>query len=58
MSLDVLRKYTQLRGDASQSLAEALRTNDPDGIIDALEMARRAPYTARGMEPPRSRTNE
>jgi rhomboid protease GluP len=52
MTLDVLRKYTQLRGDASQSLAEALGMNDPVRIREALEMARRAPYIARGMEPP------
>ena len=52
MTLDVLKKYTQLRGDASQSLAEALRTNDPDRIREALDMARRAPYIARGVEPP------
>ena len=52
MTLDVLRKYTQLRGDAAQSLAEALRMNDPQRIREALEMARRAPYIARGMEPP------
>ena len=52
MTLDVLRKYTRLRGDASQSLAEALRMNDPERIREALEMARRAPYIARGMEPP------
>jgi rhomboid protease GluP len=52
MTLDVLRKYTQLRGDASQSLADALRMNDPERIREALEMARRAPYIARGVEPP------
>lgn len=52
MTLDVLRKYTQLRGDASQSLAEALRMNEPERIREALEMARRAPYIARGTEPP------
>ena len=51
-TLDVLRKYTQLRYEASQSLAEALRMNDPEGIREALEMARRAPYIARDMVPP------
>jgi rhomboid protease GluP len=53
MTLDVLRRYTQLRGDASQSLAEALRNNDPERIREALELARRAPEIARGGEPAR-----
>jgi rhomboid protease GluP len=52
MTLEVLRKYTQLRADASQALVEALRMNDPERIREALEMARRAPYIARGIEPP------
>ena len=52
MTVEVLRKYTQLRADAAQALSEALRMNDPKRIRDALEMARRAPYIARGEEPP------
>ena len=51
-TLDVLKKYAQLRYEASQSLADALRTNDPERIREALEMARRAPYIARDMKPP------
>jgi len=51
-ALEVLKKYTQLRADASEALAEALRMNDPQRIRDALEMARRAPYIAQGVEPP------
>ena len=51
-ALEVLKKYTQLRADASEALAEALRMNDPQRIREALEMARRAPYIAQGVEPP------
>lgn len=54
MTLGVLRKYAQLRGDASHSLAEGLRLHDPERISEALEMARRAPYSARGAEQPHS----
>ncbi len=46
-ALDALKKYTQLRSAASQSLAEALRQKDPARIRAALEMAHRAPETAR-----------
>jgi rhomboid protease GluP len=52
MTLEVLKKYAQLRADASQALAEALRMNDPKRIHEALELARRAPYIAQGVEPP------
>jgi rhomboid protease GluP len=52
MTLEVLKKYAQLRADASQALAEALRMNDPERIREALELARRAPYLAQGVEPP------
>lgn len=51
-TLEVLKKYAQLRSEASQALAEALRDNDAVRIREALEMARRAPYAARGQEPP------
>lgn len=53
LTLDVLKKYTRLRGEASQSLSEALRMNNPERIREALEQARRAPYIARGVEPPK-----
>jgi rhomboid protease GluP len=52
MTLQMLRKYTQLRADAAQALAEGLRTKNPARIREALEMARRAPYLARGEVPP------
>ena len=52
MTLDILRKYAQLRGDASHWLAEGLRLKDQQLIREALEMARRAPYEAQGIEPP------
>ena len=51
-TLEVLKKYAQLRSEASQALAEALRDNDTARIREALEMARRAPYIARGQQPP------
>jgi len=52
MTVEILKKYAQLRGEASQLLAEGLRLNDKELINEALEMARRAPYLARGVEPP------
>ena len=52
MTVEILKKYAQLRGEASHWLAEGLRKNDKKLINDALEMARRAPYVARGIEPP------
>ena len=52
MTLEMLRSYTQLRSEASQLLAEGIRSNDRERIREALELARRAPYTARGLEPP------
>ncbi len=51
-TLEVLRNYAQLRSEASQLLAEGLRDNDRERIGEALELARRAPYAARGLEPP------
>jgi len=50
--LEILKKYAQIRSEASQSLAEGLRSKDPKRIREALEMTRRAPYDARGVEPP------
>ena len=46
-SLDVLRKYALLRGDAAHALAEALRANDPEAVRRALEAMREAPQLAR-----------
>jgi len=37
MTLDILRKYAQLRGDASHWLAEGLRLKDQQRIREALE---------------------
>ncbi len=51
-TVNVLKNYSQLRSEASQSLAEALRKNDPRQFNEALELARRAPYIARGVKPP------
>jgi rhomboid protease GluP len=53
-ALEILKTYAQLRGDAAQSLTEALRQNDRERIREALEMARQAPYIARGIDPPRA----
>ena len=52
MTVEALRKYALLRGEAAHSLAEGLRLHDEERIRAALEMARRAPYVARGVEPP------
>jgi len=46
-TLEILRKYAMLRGDASHDLAEALREQDEAGVRGALESMRRAPYLAR-----------
>ena len=51
-TVEILRKYSQLRSEASQALAEGLRDNNRRRIREALEMARRAPFVARGQEPP------
>ena len=51
-ALETLRRYAQLREEASRALAEALRNRDEQGVRDALEMARRAPYDARGRDAP------
>lgn len=53
-AVEVLREYARLRGDAAHSFAEGLRMNDQERIRAALEMARQAPYFARGVEPPPS----
>lgn len=51
VSLEVLKKYAQLRSEAAHELAEGLRTKDRQRIEKALDMARRAPYLAREIEP-------
>jgi len=53
-TLEILKRYARLRGDASHALADALLQNDPQRIREALDAARRAPYTARGEAPPAS----
>ena len=53
-TLDILRKYATLRGDASHAMAEGLRSKDPDKIRKAIETARQAPLMARGVAVPAS----
>lgn len=38
-TLETLRRYTELRRDASRALADGLRAKDPEQIRDALELA-------------------
>ena len=45
-SLEALRRYALLRGDAAHELADALRANDAPAIRRALEAMRRAPQAA------------
>lgn len=52
MTVEVLKKYAQLRSEASQELAEGLRMKDKKRINAALEKSRQAPYIARGIKPP------
>jgi rhomboid protease GluP len=54
-TVNALKTYSQLRSEASQSLADALRKNDPQQFNQALELARRAPYIAHGVTPPPAR---
>jgi rhomboid protease GluP len=51
-SIEILKRYARLRGDASHALAEALLKNDPQRMRDAFEELRRAPYAARAATPP------
>jgi rhomboid protease GluP len=51
-TLEKLKRYAQLRGDASHALAEALLRNDPRRIREALEAMRRAPYATPNEAPP------
>jgi len=47
-TLDIMRKYAELRSNASQALSEGLRNRDPAQIRKALETARQAPAMAQG----------
>lgn len=51
-SLEVARRYAQLRAEAAHEFAEGLRTQDRARMREAMELARRAPYLARGEEAP------
>ena len=42
-TLEILKRYAQMRGDASHALVEALLHNDPQRFREALEALRRAP---------------
>lgn len=56
-TLELLKRYAQMRGDASHALVEALLQNDPQHIreaLEALDALRRAPSAARGEAPPPS----
>lgn len=50
-TLEILRRYAILRGDASHALAEGLRSNDGEKVRKAIETARQAPLLARGITP-------
>ena len=53
-TLEILRRYAALRGEASHALAEGLRAKDADKVRQALEDARRAPALAAGARAPAS----
>jgi rhomboid protease GluP len=55
-TLEVMRRYAELRSNASQALSEGLRKRDPDQIRKALEKARQAPALAQGASSPASVT--
>ena len=48
----MLKRYAQLRSEASHLLAEGIRLKNQKMINEALEKARQAPYLARGVKPP------
>jgi rhomboid protease GluP len=52
-NLEILRRYAELRRDASRSLAEGLRLHDRKQIEEALDLARQAPNLARESTPKR-----
>ncbi len=51
-TLEIMRKYAELRSTASQALSEGLRNRDPAQIRKALETARQAPALAQGASSP------
>ena len=51
-TLETLRKYAELRSEASRALADGLRAKDPIKIRQALDTARRAPAMAKTSKPP------
>ncbi len=51
-TLEVMRKYAELRSNASQALSEGLRNRDPVQIRKALETARKAPALAQETSAP------
>lgn len=51
-TLEILRKYAELRSNASQELSDGLRKRDATQIRKALETARQAPVLARGASGP------
>ena len=53
-TLEELRRYAALRGDASHALADGLRKQDPVKVRNALESARQAPAMARRASAPRA----
>lgn len=53
-TLETLRNYAALRGEASHALAEGLRAKDPVKIRQALETARQAPSLANSPRSPAS----
>ena len=53
-TLDMLRRYAAIRGDASHALSEGLRSKDQAKIRLALENARRAPALATANKAPAS----
>ena len=50
-TLELLKRYAQMRGEESHELAEALLHSDPQRLRDALEALRRAPYGGQGEAP-------
>jgi len=53
-TLEMLRRYAELRGDASHALAEGLRSQDPEKIRQAMQAARQAPAMAQRAQRPAS----
>jgi len=51
-TLEIMRRYAELRSNASQALSEGLRNRNPAQIRKALETARQAPALAQGGSAP------